>query len=211
MTEIRTIFWDIGGVILSNGWDRDQRARVLEPLGVDLEAYERRHPSENFYWERGRTDARNFFDKTIFKPAGSASVAYDFTFDDLWPQVCGESTLRYPESFDILQSLKKSGQFKLATLNNESLELNEHRLDAFGLRSCFDYFICSAYINEMKPHPDIYRAAIRISGQPASTAVFIDDKQENIDAALYHGMQGIRFESPAQLRRSLAELGITWN
>jgi putative hydrolase of the HAD superfamily len=208
MTEIRTIFWDIGGVILSNGWDRDQRARVLAPLGVDLPAYEKRHPSENFYWERGRISAEEFFDRTIFKPSHAPAADLDFDFDHLWPQVCGESSFAYPESFDILVALKATGQYKLATLNNESIELNEYRLDNFGLRPNFDYFICSGYVNEMKPHPDIFRAAIRISGQPAATAVFIDDKQENIDAALYHGMQGIRFESPAQLRVSLVELGI---
>jgi len=209
MTDIRTIFWDIGGVILSNGWDRDQRERVLTPLGVDVAAYERRHEAENFYWERGRIDAETFFNRTVFHPSDSEPAKQDFTFSDLWPKVCGESSFRYPESFDILLALKRSGQFKLETLNNESTELNEYRLDNFGLRPQFDYFICSGYVNEMKPHPDIFRAAVRISGQPASTAVFIDDKQTNIDAARYHGMQGILFESPAQLRSSLADLGIT--
>jgi len=209
MTEIRTIFWDIGGVLLSNGWDRHQRAHAMEPMGVDLAAYERRHPSEDFLWERGRIHAEEFFDRTIFKPRDALRPRLDFTFADLWPKVCGESSFQYPESFDILVALKSSGQFKLATLNNESAELNEYRLDTFGLRNQFDYFICSGYVNEMKPHPDIFRAAIRISGQPASTAVFIDDKQQNIDAARYHGMTGIRFESPAQLRSSFEELGIT--
>jgi putative hydrolase of the HAD superfamily len=208
MTEIRTIFWDIGGVILSNGWDRHQRAHAMGPMGVDLAAYERRHPAENFVWERGRISAEEFFDRTIFKPQDAPPPKLDFTFADLWPKVCRESSFQYPESFDILVALKSSGQFKLATLNNESAELNEYRLDTFGLRKQFDYFICSGYVNEMKPHPDIFRTAIRISGQPASTAVFIDDKQENIDAACYHGMQGIRFESPDQLRGSLAKLNI---
>jgi putative hydrolase of the HAD superfamily len=117
----------------------------------------------------------------------------------------------HPDSFDILQSLqalRASGQLKLATLNNESIELNEYRLDAFRLRSSFDFFVCSGYVHEMKPLADIYRAAILISGQAASSAVFIDDKQENVDAARSHGMQGIRFESPEQLRSSLSELGI---
>lgn len=209
MTEIRTIFWDIGGVILSNGWDTGQRARVLGSLGVDLPAYEKRHPSENFLWERGRFSAEEFFNRTVFRPADAPLQKFDFTFDDLWAKVCGESSFPYPESFDILVALKATGKYTLATLNNESAELNEYRLDHFGLRKQFDFFICSAYVNEMKPHPDIFRAAIRISGQPASTAVFIDDKQENVDAALYHGMQGIRFESAAQLRSSLANLGIT--
>jgi putative hydrolase of the HAD superfamily len=208
MNAIKTIVWDIGGVILSNGFDTAQRARALGPLGVDLPAFERRHPSENFLWERGRISAEEFFNRTVFKPQDAPPQKLDFTFDDLWLRVCGESSFAYPESFDILVALKSTGQFKLATLNNESAELNEYRLDRFGLRPQFDYFICSGYVNEMKPHPDIFRAAVRISGQPASTAVFIDDKQQNIDAALYHGMQGIRFESPAQLRMSLAALGI---
>ena len=209
MQEIRTIFWDIGGVILSNGWDTNQRAHAMAPLGVDLEGYERRHPSENFLWERGRFSAEEFFDRTVFHPKDAPQPQLNFTFSDLWPKVCAESSLEFPESFDILVALKRSGQFKLATLNNESVELNEYRLDTFNLRKQFDYFICSGYVNEMKPHPDIFRAAIRISGQPASTAVFIDDKQQNIDAARYHGMHGIRFESPAQLRASLSGLGIT--
>ena len=209
MTEIKTIFWDIGGVILSNGWDTGQRARALGSLGVDLAAYERRHPSENFLWERGRVSAREFFNRTVFTPLDAPAQALTFSFDDLWAKVCGESSFPYPESFDILVALKAMGQFKLATLNNESAELNEYRLDRFGLRQQFDYFICSAYVNEMKPYPDIFRSAIRISGYPAASAVFIDDKQENIDAALYHGMHGIRFESPAQLRNSLAAIGIS--
>lgn len=208
MNEIRTIFWDIGGVLLSNGWDRQQRADALVPLGVDLAAFERRHPSESFSWERGRISAEEYFDRTIFKPKDAARPNLNCSFSELWPQVCGQSSFQYPESFDILVALKSSGHFKLATLNNESAELNEYRLDTFGLRSQFDFFICSGYVNEMKPHPDIFRAAICISGQPASTAVFIDDRQANIDAARYHGLQGIRFESPAQLRSSLAELGV---
>ena len=205
-SAIKTIFWDIGGVLLTNGWDRYQRARVLTPLGVDLAEYEPRHEVANYYWERGHIDARAFFEQTVF-----ALKARDFTFAELWPRVCAESKVLHPGSFDILQSLqavRASGQLKLATLNNESIELNEYRLDTFGLRSSFDFFVCSGYVHEMKPLADIYRAAILISGQPASSAVFIDDKQENIDAARSHGMQGIRFESSEQLRASLAELGI---
>jgi FMN phosphatase YigB (HAD superfamily) len=203
---IETIFWDIGGVLLTNGWDRYQRARVLTPLGVDLADYEPRHEVANYYWERGHIDARSFFERTVFAPK-----ARDFSFAELWPRVCAESKVLHPGSFDILQSLqalRASGQLRLATLNNESVELNEHRLDAFHLRSSFDFFVCSGYVHEMKPLADIYRAAILISGQPASSAVFIDDKQENVEAARSHGMQGIRFESPEQLRVSLAELGI---
>ena len=126
----------------------------------------------------------------------------------LWKQVCAQSKVLHPECLDILAELKQTGKYRLATLNNESRELNEHRLDAFKLRSLFDYFICSGYVHEMKPNPGIYKSAIDISGFPANSALFIDDKQENCEAAEALGMETIQFKSPAQLCNALAEFGI---
>lgn len=204
LSPIQTIFWDIGGVLLTNGWDSGQRARVLGALGVNLPAYEAVHDEVNYYWERGFIAAQDFFAQTVLE----TNPDLNLTFEQLWPLVCGESKVLHPDCFDILATLKGSGQYRLATLNNESKELNAHRLDAFGLRQSFDYFICSGYVHEMKPLPDIYRAAIDISGLPPQTSLFIDDKQENCAAARAFNMQAIHFTSPAQLRASLAQLGI---
>ena len=205
MSQIKTIFWDIGGVLLTNGWDKGQQSRVLARLGVDLADYDGRHDPANYFWERGLSDVHTFFNKTVFH---SDAPSYDFTFEDLWAQLCAENHVLHKECFDVLAALQSNGAYKLATLNNESRELNEYRLDAFHLRPYFDYFICSGYVHEMKPHPDIYRAAIDISGLPPQTALFIDDKPENCEAAVALDMQAIRFESPAQLKRGLAQLGI---
>jgi FMN phosphatase YigB (HAD superfamily) len=201
-SPIKTIFWDIGGVLLTNGWDKMQRTRVLSRLGVDLDDYEARHEEANFYWERGLSTAEQFFNLTVLKQNPN------LTFEELWPQVCAESKILHSESIDILGALATSGRYKIATLNNESRELNEYRLDTFRLRPYFDYFICSGYVHEMKPNPGIYRAAIEISGHLAETSLFIDDKLENCDAAVVLGMQAIRFESPTQLRDELAQLGL---
>jgi FMN phosphatase YigB (HAD superfamily) len=200
--HIRTIFWDIGGVLLTNGWDKNQRSEVLTRLGVDLADYESRHEEANFFWERGLSTAEHFFNVTVLNQNPG------ITFSELWPQVCAESRILYPESVDILGELATSGRYRQATLNNESRELNAHRLDGFRLRPFFDFFICSGYVHEMKPHPDIYRAAIEISGHLAETSLFIDDKVENCEAAAVLGMQTICFESPAQLRDELAQLGV---
>jgi len=202
--EIKTIFWDIGGVILTNGWDAHQRARVLMALGVDLPAYEARHDGVNYYWERGLITARDFFEQTVLETNPQPGL----TFEELWGLVCAESKVLHPECFDILQALKASGHYRQATLNNESRELNEYRLDAFHLRQYFDFLICSGYMHEMKPLPDIYRAATDISGHRPEETLLIDDKQENCDSAIALDMQAIRFESPAQLRAALAQHGI---
>jgi len=203
-SSIRTVFWDVGGVILTNGWDIEQRARVLSRLGVDLEAYEELHERANYYWERGLITAEEFFMQTVLRP----NPTLNLTFSRLWKQVCAQSKVLHPECLDILAELKLTGKYRIATLNNESRELNEHRLDAFKLRSLFDYFICSGYVHEMKPLPGIYKSAIDISGYPAGSALFIDDKQENCEAAEALGMQAIWFKSPEQLSAELAEYGI---
>ena len=202
-SEIRTIFWDIGGVLLTNGWDEAQRAHTLTPLGVDVADFESRYEAANFFWERGLSTAVEFFNKTLFR---ADQPNRNFSFEDIWPLVCAESKVLHPECFDILTSLR--GNYKVATLNNESRELNAYRIDTFNLRHYFDYFICSGYVHEMKPYPDIYRAAIDISGYPSQTAVFIDDKPENCRAAAAFGMNAIVFQSPEQLTRDLAQLGI---
>ena len=203
-SSIRTVFWDVGGVILTNGWDLDQRTRVLGRLGVDLEAYEEMHERANYYWERGLITAEDFFMQTVLRP----NAKLNLTFDLLWPQVCAESKVLHPECLDLLAELKGKRKIRLATLNNESRELNEHRLNAFKLRSLFDYFICSGYVHEMKPAPGIYNSAIDISGFAADTALLIDDKEENCKAAAALGMETILFESPIQLRGALLEYGI---
>jgi HAD superfamily hydrolase (TIGR01509 family) len=202
--KIKTIFWDIGGVLLTNGWDRGQRTRVLSRLGVDLERYEALHDDANYTWERGLSTADDFFEKTVLE----TNPELDLSFETLWPQVCAESKVLHPDALDLLAELREAGVYRMATLNNESRELNEYRLDAFKLRPLFDYFICSGYVHEMKPLPGIYQSAIDISGYPAATSLFIDDKQENCDAAVALGMHAIRFESPAQLRAALGSYGI---
>ena len=202
--SIRTVFWDIGGVILTNGWGLTQRTKVLGRLGVDLEAFEEVHDRANYYWERGLITAEDYVMQTVLK----TNPKLNLTFDQVWPQMCAASKVLHPECLDILAELKEQRKFRLATLNNESRELNEHRLNAFKLRSLFDYFICSGYVHEMKPAVAIYKSAIDISGFEADTALFIDDKAENCTAAAALGMQTILFESPAQLRATLLEYGI---
>ena len=162
------------------------------------------HERENWFWERGLLTARDFFTRTVLDPNPNLHLS----FHDLWRQVCAQSALAFPETFRVLQQLRGLPELRLATLNNESRELNEYRLDAFGLRGCFDYFVCSGYLGAMKPDPPIFRAAVEISGRPAATSLFVDDKLENCEAARRSGMRAIQFQSARQLRTELRGLGI---
>lgn len=199
---IKTIFWDIGGVLLTNGWDADQRARTLTSLGANIGDFEERYEAANYYWERGLSTDTEFFERTLFyQPC-------PFTEEQLWQGIKAEQKVLHPGSFELLAKLKSAGRYRLATLNNESRELNEYRLDHFDLRPYFDFFICSGYVGEMKPYPKIYRAAIEISGNRPEETLFIDDKTQNCDAARAMGMRALHFTNPQQLAADMDAIGI---
>jgi len=205
MAEIKTIYFDIGGVLLSNGFDEHQRARVLPQFGLDLAEYEPRHHEANFQWERGLCTVQDYFEHTVFYQQRN------FTFDEIWAAVKAESVMLHPGCFELLTELAATGRYRLCTLNNESRELNDYRIQVFGLTRFFDTFICSGYVNEMKPHLNIYRSALELTQVPAGQSVFIDDREENLVPARELGMAGICFREPLQLREELGRLGIELN
>lgn len=203
-TEIRTIFWDVGGVLLTNGWDRNQRARVFAKMGIDPAEYEPLHADANYYWERGLWTDVQFFNKTIFyKPR-------TFTLDDLWSEIRHEQAVLNQGAIEILHGIAKTCNYRQATLNNESRELHNYRLNEFELRPWFDFTVCSGYVGYMKPDPPIYKLAIEVSGSAPDACVFIDDKKENADVATRFGMNGIHFTSAEQLTADLKALGVSW-
>jgi putative hydrolase of the HAD superfamily len=200
---IRTIFFDLGGVLLTNGWDPRQRADVLPRFGLDVAEYNERHYEANESWERGLSTVHDYFRQTVFyKPR-------KFTFDELWPAVKAESKVLHTECFEIAAALAATGRYQLCTLNNESRELNDYRIQAFELKRYFTVFISSGYVNEMKPHAKIYRSALEITQAVPGESVFIDDREANVQPVRELGMHGIVFSDPKQLRAELAELGVT--
>ncbi len=202
---IRTVFWDIGNVLLTNGFGRRQRAGFYDALGLDeadRAAFEARREDANAYWERGLIDDAAFFQRTLFfKPR-------PFTLADVWTALEAQQGIAHPGSFDILHTLHARRQVRQAALNNESRELNEVRMNRFGLRPYFEFCICSGYVHEMKPAPGIYRSALDIGGDLPGEACFIDDKEDNIAAANAAGLMGLHFTTPERLREQLRDLGV---
>ncbi len=202
---IRTVFWDIGGVLLTNGWGRQQRARAFADLQLgqhDIAEAEARRDEANWYWERGLIDDADYFKRTLFFAPRTFSLA------DVWKSVQAQQAVLHPECFEILRRMHARRQVRLASLNNESRELNDFRLQHFELRQYFDFCICSSYVHEMKPAPGIYRSALEIGGDGPGEACFIDDTEANVTAANAAGFVGLHFTSPSALRNQLYALGI---
>ena len=202
MFPFDVILFDVGGVLLTNGWDHCERNVVLDQFGLDRAEFEARHPKPNDAWERDLITAKEYLDATVFYEPR------DFTADDFLQALFAQSVPLADGALSILQELAASGKWMLGCLNNEAREPNEYRFQRYNLRDAFDVAFSSCYMGLRKPHKEMYRRALDILGKPAERVLFIDDRAENAQGAADAGMKAIRFEGAEQLRRDLETLGV---
>jgi putative hydrolase of the HAD superfamily len=202
VAEITALFFDVGGVLATNGWDRQARRNCADSFGLDWSEYQDRHEFVSDAFETGAMTIDGYLDRTVFYRER------DFTRDSFIEAMKGESQAD-PEALDLVGRLASTGRYLLATLNNESRELNAHRVETFGLRRYFSVFLTSGYLGVKKPDERIYRLALDVTQRDPGECLFVDDRPLNLECASLLGMSGIHFESVAQLTRDLAGLGIT--
>ncbi len=202
MFPFDVILFDVGGVLLTNGWDHCERAAVLTQFDLDQAAFEARHPAANDAWERDAITVDGYLDATVYYEPRS------FSRQDFIAAICAQSTLLPDGGLGILGELAASDRYMLGTLNNEARVPNEYRFTQFGLRQYFDVALSSCYVGLRKPGGEIYRRALDILGRPAGRVLFIDDRQENVTAAAAAGFKTIRFTGADALRRELEYLEV---
>lgn len=202
MNGISTILWDVGGVLLTNGWDHRQREAVLPRFGLDPAEFERRHAAVTDAWEKDEITAEQYLMHTVFfEPRG-------FTQEAFLDAMRRESTLLDDSAVGILRQLAASEEYVLATVNNEARALNEYRLVEFDLIDQFDAFFSSCYLGLRKPNRKIYQVALDVLQRDPEEVAFIDDRAENVAAAATLGIHAIRYEGAAQLADELSRLGV---
>lgn len=201
MAEPTVIFFDVGGVLLSNGWDREARREACETFHLDWEDFQDRHDFVADAFERGHTDLATYLHRTVFYRDRA------FTRTDFVDFIKSRSTANIG-SLEVLRQVSATGRYVLATLNNESREINEYRIETFGLREHFHMFLSSCYLGIRKPEPEIYATAIDIVQQPPERALFVDDRELNLECAALAGITPIHFESAEGLLEDLAAAGV---
>ena len=201
MSAIRAIFWDVGGVLLTNAWDRVERSAALEHFHLDLDEFHDRHEMVVSSFERGKITLDEYLDRTVFyRPRPFTRAAFrDYMFSLSQP---------FPEVLQFAQGLADSGKYFMGTINNESRELNNQRIETFGLRKIFRLFVSSCYVGFRKPERDIYRLALEITQIPAEECCFVDDRALNLECASKLGMHTIEMQQLEQLRSDLGKLGV---
>ena len=198
---IRAIFWDVGGVLLTNAWDRTERGAALEHFHLDEEEFHDRHEMVVSSFERGKITLDEYLDRTVFYRTRP------FT-RDAFREYMFSLTQPFPEVIEFARALRDSGQYFMGTINNESRELNDYRIEKFGMRAIFQLFVSSCFVGLRKPEEDIYRLALETTQIPAEECCFIDDRALNLECAVKLGMHTIEMQTLAELREDLGKLGV---
>jgi putative hydrolase of the HAD superfamily len=201
LPAIRAIFWDVGGVLLTNAWDRNERAKALQQFHLDGDEFQSRHELVVSSFERGKITLDEYLDRTVFYRERS------FTRDAFRDCMFSLSE-PFPEVLAFAQSLAGSGKYFMGTINNESRELNNFRIEKFGLRRIFRLFVSSCFVGLRKPERDIYRLALEITQFPADECCFIDDRALNLECAAQVGMHALQMQSLHQLKTDLKKLEV---
>ena len=198
---ISALFFDVGGVLLTNGWDRNTRRQTARQFSIDWDTLEERHELVVEGFETGRLTLDEYLDRTVFHdPRAFSREAFKaHMFAQSQPD---------PDTLAVAAELAAARKYLMGTLNNEARELNEYRIRHFHLSQWFTVFFSSCYLGLRKPDARIYRTALDLILRPGEECVFVDDRTLNVDAARNAGMLAIRFESAAQLRRDLAVCGV---
>jgi putative hydrolase of the HAD superfamily len=198
---IDSLFWDIGGVLATNGWDHNSRMEAAQTFGLDWEQFRERHDLSFPAFDAGQITLDQYLDRTLFYRARN------FTREEFTAFMFAQSK-EYPEPRAVLNDAARTGRYYIASINNEPRELNQYRIEAFNLRRDFQAFFSSCYLNARKPEEPIYRIALEVSQRAPEKSVFIDDRSLNLENPRRLGMQVVHFQNAKQLRADLQALGI---
>jgi putative hydrolase of the HAD superfamily len=200
-STITSIFTDIGGVLLTNGWDRGSRRKAIEYFKLDDEETEERHHLCFDTLEVGKITLDEYFDRVVFYKKRS------FTPNDFWKFICNQSQ-PLPHMLGLMQQLKKKHRLKIVVISNEGRELAEYRIKQFKLDAFVDFFIISSFVHFRKPDADIFRIAIDIAQVQPKQVVYLEDRPMFVQVAGTLGIHGIRHLDYNTTRERLAKIGL---
>ena len=201
MPKITTLFWDIGGVILTNGWDRGSRREAATTFHLDWEEFQDRHDLSFPAFDSGQITLNEYLDRTLFyRPR-------PFSREEFTAFIFAQSK-EYPDTRAILDKVTKTQKYFVGAINNEPLELNQYRIEAFELRRNFLVFFSSCYVHSRKPEETIFRVALEVTQRPPEQCLFIDDRPLNLERPGKLGMNTIFHQGAEQLRLELGKYGV---
>ncbi len=199
--RITTLFVDVGGVLLTNGWDHLARKRAAKHFKLNWTEMDERHRLVFETHEEGKLSFEEYLGWVVFfeKRPFTRNQFRDFMFSQSKP---------YPKMLELVAQLKAQHNLKVVVISNESREVNAYRIRTFGLDRLVDTFISSCFVGMRKPDIQIFRLALDLAQTAPERAVFIDNTAMFVQIAERLGMRSILHIDHATTRAKLTSLGL---
>jgi len=200
-SPVTALFLDVGGVLLTDGWDHHARKRAATHFKLELAGMENRHHLTFDTYEEGKLTLEEYLGRVVFyqkRPFTQAQFRR-FMFAQSKP---------YPEMIELIRQLKAKYGLKIVVVSNEARELNAYRIRKFKLAGFVDSFVSSSFVHVRKPDADIFRLALDIAQVPARQVVYIEDTPMFVQVAEGLGIQSILHTDYRSTRAKLAAVGL---
>jgi putative hydrolase of the HAD superfamily len=204
LTEITTLFLDIGGVLLTDGWDHHARKRAATTFKLEVAEMENRHQLTFDTYEEGKLTLEDYLGRVVFykKRVFTRTQFRQFMFAQSKP---------HPKMIELVRHLKAKYGLKIVVVSNEARELNLYRIRKFKLDGFVDSFVSSCFVHLRKPDADIFRLALDIAQTPARQVVYIENTPMFVQIAEGLGIRSILHSKYKSTRTKLSGLGLKVN
>ncbi len=200
-SRITTLFLDIGGVLLTNGWDHHARRRAVANFNLEWDEVEPRHQLNFATYEEGKLTLEEYLNRSVFY------VDRSFTRDQFWEFMTSQSQPDL-EMLDLVARLKARHKLRIAVVSNEARELNAFRVRKFKLDELVDCFVSSCFVHIRKPDRDIFRLALDLAQTPPEQVVYIENTPLFVQVAEELGISSILHTEYQSTRAKLASFGL---
>jgi putative hydrolase of the HAD superfamily len=200
-SSITTLFLDIGGVLLTNGWDHTTRIRAAVEFGLDYDEMNERHHLTFDTYEAGKLSLDEYLNRVVFYQAQSFSR-------DKFKAFMYAQSRPFPQMIDLVRNLKTQHGLQIAAVSNEGRELTVYRVQHFKLGDFIDFFVSSCFVHYRKPDADIYRIALDIAQARPEQVLYIDDRPMFVEVAQGLGIRGILHKDYETTWKALEAIGL---
>ncbi len=196
---IKALFVDIGGVVLTNGWDHKSRAAAAAKFGLDLPEFERRHALIFSTYEVGKLVLREYLQFAVFY--------CDRTFSQQqFEEFMYEQSAPLEGMLAMLKEVKQKYGFKVVAVSNEGRELTEYRIAHCGLDEVFDFYVASGFVQLKKPDPAIYKLALDLAHVVPNEVIYIDDRALFVEVGASLGLHSLVHTDVASTKKFISAL-----
>lgn len=198
---ISHLFLDVGGVLLSNGWDHPARQRVAKHFKLDLAEMDNRHHLTFDTYEEGKITLDEYLSRVVFYEKRPFTRAQFRRCMFAQSKPC-------PDMIEWVRRLKAKYGLKIVVVSNEARELNAHRIRTFKLDSFVDAFVSSCFVHVRKPDLDIFRLALDIAQAQAEHVIYIENLPMFVQMAEGLGIRSILHTDYPSTRAKMASFGL---